>query len=195
MGSRWCRVGLDLEGGVQVFFSDGMYHPGDYWLIPARTATGDIEWPPFEIPNQQPIPQPPLGIRHHYCRLALLEVQAGALSLMDCRMTFAPLTELTKRIPTEKPAITIERILTIADGALLENDTLVSSFSLSEGIRIICNAPLAPESFGRPRLDPPSNRPDTLPAKPTCFVTLDLPYPLGTDCNTSGLRLSTAHPR
>jgi hypothetical protein len=86
---------IDLEDGVQVLFSEGFYHPGDYWLVPARTVTGEIEWPPFEISNQQPIPQPPLGIRHHYCRLAFLEVQDGTLSLMDCRTPFPPLTELT----------------------------------------------------------------------------------------------------
>jgi len=28
-----------LEGGVQVQFSAGTYQTGDYWLIPARTAT------------------------------------------------------------------------------------------------------------------------------------------------------------
>ena len=38
---------LDLEDGVQVKFSDGTYHPGNFWLIPARTATAEIEWPPF----------------------------------------------------------------------------------------------------------------------------------------------------
>ena len=70
---------LDLEGGIQVQFAQGSYRSGDYWLIPARTATGEIEWPPFEVPNTHPIPQPPIGIRHHYCRLALLKVQGGDL--------------------------------------------------------------------------------------------------------------------
>jgi hypothetical protein len=43
------------------------YRTGDYWLIPARVATGDIEWP-VEIDNVGNIvliTQPPLGIRHH----------------------------------------------------------------------------------------------------------------------------------
>ena len=172
---------IDLEDGIQVLFSEGQYHPGDYWLIPARTATGEIDWPPFEIPNEQPIPQLPLGIRHHYCRLALLEVQAGALSLTDCRLTFPPLTDLPRGTQAEEPGITIESIRTITDNALLDNDTLVSVSRLSEGIRVRCDAPLAEESFGIPLFDPPSRFPQTVPAKPTCFVTLDLPYPLGPD--------------
>ncbi|HET9787708.1 MAG TPA: DUF6519 domain-containing protein, partial [Pyrinomonadaceae bacterium] len=61
---------IELENGIQILFSDDEYHAGDYWLIPARTATGEIEWPPFEIPNSNPIPQPPRGIRHHFSRLA-----------------------------------------------------------------------------------------------------------------------------
>ena len=62
---------IDLEGGMQVRFSQtGDFQSGDFWVIPARTATGEIEWPPFDIPNTAPIPQPPLGVRHHYARLA-----------------------------------------------------------------------------------------------------------------------------
>ena len=39
---------IPLEDGVQVQFSPvgGNYRTGDYWLIPARVATGNIEWPP-----------------------------------------------------------------------------------------------------------------------------------------------------
>ena len=37
---------IDLEDGVQVWFPPRQeYQSGDYWLIPARTATGNIEWP------------------------------------------------------------------------------------------------------------------------------------------------------
>ena len=88
------NVWIDIEAGVQVRFSAGTYHPGDYWLIPARTITREIEWPPFKIPNTSPQPQPPRGVRHHFCRLALLTVSKGVLTLEDCRNTFPPLTEL-----------------------------------------------------------------------------------------------------
>lgn len=84
-----------LEGGIEVEFSDGKYKAGDYWLIPARTATGEIEWPPFATPNTDPIPQPPAGISHHFCRLALVEVVAGKADIVDdCRKEFPPLTHI-----------------------------------------------------------------------------------------------------
>ncbi len=69
--NRW----IDLEDGVQIQFlpnQDGTpanYRTGDYWLIPARTATRDVEWP--KRPNGEPVPQPPRGVRHYYAPLAL----------------------------------------------------------------------------------------------------------------------------
>ena len=84
---------IGLEDGIEVKFSDGEYHAGDYWLIPARTATGEIEWPPYEVPNSNPLPQPPRGVRHYFCRLALIRSQAGMLTpIDDCRKRFPPLT-------------------------------------------------------------------------------------------------------
>lgn len=89
---------IGLEGGVQVHFSPGTYRAGDYWLIPARTATGDIEWPPFEPRGAEPVPQPPHGIHHHYCRLALLKVVSRSeVTVADCRELFPPLTDITAR--------------------------------------------------------------------------------------------------
>lgn len=88
-------VWLDLEDGVQVIFSAGRYRSGDYWLIPARTGTGEIEWPPFDVPNTHPIPQPPVGVRRHYCRLALITAKGGAITIVeDCREKFPPLTHI-----------------------------------------------------------------------------------------------------
>ena len=85
---------IPIEGGIQVKFLAGQYHAGDYWLIPGRTVTGEIEWPPFEIPNLNPVPQPPRGVRHHYARLALLEVVGGLPFVQDCREQFPSLTDI-----------------------------------------------------------------------------------------------------
>jgi uncharacterized protein DUF6519 len=87
---------LELEDGVQVSFSDGTYKTGDHWLIPARTATADersgtIEWP---VEGDDPLALPPLGIRHHYCKIAVLESNGTTLEVEDCRSLFPPLTEL-----------------------------------------------------------------------------------------------------
>lgn len=86
---------IDLEGGIQVQFSEGTYRTGDYWLIPARTATGQIEWPTTEGQNPVSAPLSPLGIRHHYCRLALIQpsdLDVGNVQY-DCRIFFPKLTQ------------------------------------------------------------------------------------------------------
>ncbi len=90
MAAGW----IDLEGGIQVEFSEGIYRAGDYWLIPARTATGEIEWPPFGVPNADPQAQPPRGLRHHYCRLATLKFDEAVTVRDDCRDFFPPLTDI-----------------------------------------------------------------------------------------------------
>lgn len=84
---------LVLEDGVEVVFAAGRYNTGDHWLIPARTATGDIEWPRDATLN--PLPMPPHGIRHRYASLAVVAVGAeGITTVTDCRRIFPPLTEI-----------------------------------------------------------------------------------------------------
>jgi Family of unknown function (DUF6519) len=91
-----------LEDGVQIQFPDPIdaeyqFRSGDYWLIPARVATRDIEWP-WEPENKTPGAPPPErrallphGIRHHYALIGLLGTTAGALEFTDLRHQFAPL--------------------------------------------------------------------------------------------------------
>lgn len=77
---------LKLENGIQIYFEAAleqmihMYRSGDYWLIAARTATGDVEWPG---PKDDPVSRPPHGIYHSYAPLAVL-VGRGAV-VTDCR--------------------------------------------------------------------------------------------------------------
>lgn len=98
---------IELENGIQIQFSPAnndenhtnLYRTGDYWLIPARVATGSIEWPvkldnegqPERDANNEviPIPQAPLGIRHHYAPLAIL----AAAGPVDCRCKIPPLND------------------------------------------------------------------------------------------------------
>jgi hypothetical protein len=81
---------LKLEDGIEISFQDdAIYYTGDYWLIPARVATGDIEWPRQDGDPLRPLPRPPFGIRHHYAPLAILPAGGGAVT--DCRCAFAPL--------------------------------------------------------------------------------------------------------
>lgn len=99
---------VGLENGLRIQFpptgadgsKPGAYATGDYWLIPTRTATADresgqIEWPLDAAGSPQE--QPPAGIEHHYCPLALLEWDRarGVTVVGDCRRLFPPVTELT----------------------------------------------------------------------------------------------------
>lgn len=92
---------ITLEDGIQVHFEAGTYKPGDFWLIPARSAltieTGSIEWPRDSA--AQPLAVPSQGNDHHFARLGIFRRQGGnwtALSAetADCRTVFPPLTDI-----------------------------------------------------------------------------------------------------
>lgn len=68
---------IELEDGVRIQFRPGGYYRnGDYWLIPARTETGDVEWPGE---RGGPDPRPPHGVEHHYAPLARIRVGADGV--------------------------------------------------------------------------------------------------------------------
>ncbi len=89
---------IDLENGIQVQFAAGEFQTGDYWLIPARTATGQIEWPPcgsdgsggdgsaFQPPHEVDVYRAPLACIHWD--------QSKGFTVEDCRRSFPPLTEV-----------------------------------------------------------------------------------------------------
>ncbi len=89
---------IPLENGIQVQFAPGQYNSGDYWLIPARTATGNIEWPPndpcdrdgsgYRLPRRTEAWRAPL---------ACIEWANGEVTVRDCRNQFDNLVDLTKR--------------------------------------------------------------------------------------------------
>jgi hypothetical protein len=81
---------MDLEDGVQIQFVKAepahKYRTGDYWLIPARIITGDVEWPVEKVPESAANPQkmidrpkamPPHGVEHHYAPLAIVQLEPG----------------------------------------------------------------------------------------------------------------------
>ena len=88
-------IWIDLEDGVQVRFAPGgQYRPGDYWQIPARTISADVEWPRND--DGDPLARPPAGIADAYCRLGIVDVavDGGITVVSDCRNLFPPLTEM-----------------------------------------------------------------------------------------------------
>jgi len=72
---------IEIENGIEIQFQKNdtddkknthQYRTGDYWLISARVATGDIEWP--QDNKKEPCAQPPHGVQHHYAPLAVVNV-------------------------------------------------------------------------------------------------------------------------
>lgn len=75
-------VWLTLENGIQILFvheeePTPTYRTGDYWLIPARTASGTIEWPRH---NNQPDRLPPHGVKHYYAPLCQVKLTGGRIA-------------------------------------------------------------------------------------------------------------------
>lgn len=61
-----------LEHGIKVQFQPGgNYRHGDYWLIPARVSSGDIEWPKEKINGGFPIKRNTDGIKRHRAILGM----------------------------------------------------------------------------------------------------------------------------
>jgi hypothetical protein len=158
---------INLENGVQVQFAAGTYSVGDYWLIPARTLTANIDWPTDTSNN--PIPQLPKGIQRHYCRLAILQFDGQTWSLLDtCLLTFPPLTQVASG--ADKGIHITDVLLALGESAnveLLNDSTIPLSLNQvlkaeSLSIKVICDTPL----------DPVSVKPST------CLLTLDMPYPV-----------------
>lgn len=100
---------ITLEDGIQIQFqrpsdtqaSNAKYRTGDYWLIPARTVTGDILWPQQAGVDAQsppvPVALPPDGVDHHYALLAIVPIDANGNAgdandpIIDLRYLVPPL--------------------------------------------------------------------------------------------------------
>lgn len=85
---------IALEDGIEVWFAvAGEYRAGDYWLIPARVATSDVEWPQeldlHGVPKaNSPAAQVPHGPSHYYAPLHYFNPAQGSI---DCRCRISPL--------------------------------------------------------------------------------------------------------
>ena len=93
---------LPLSNGVEVEFSRANdpddvhptgYRTGDYWLVPARTASGDVLWPQGNTGEGRigPLAVSPHGVEHHYAPLAVLDLVKRE-PVAKYRMEFSPLT-------------------------------------------------------------------------------------------------------
>jgi hypothetical protein len=92
---------ITLEDGVQIAFADGaahVYRSGDYWLIPARSATGGLLWPRYA--GDQGVDADPAvaphGVDYHHAPLAVVTVDGGGkvtAPLLHVRRHFKPLAK------------------------------------------------------------------------------------------------------
>jgi hypothetical protein len=87
---------IELEDGIVIQFQPAAasvshtYRTGDYWLIPARVATGNVEWPQYDAQGKLVGPQvlPPHGVEHHFAPLALIRfAELGGPNVDDLRCT------------------------------------------------------------------------------------------------------------
>ena len=86
---------IPLEDGVEVAFQLGNARPGDYWMIPARVATGDVEWPEDNTGNALFVE--PHGVERKFCRLAVVQKSGNTWTVLhDCRNLFPPLTAMAQ---------------------------------------------------------------------------------------------------
>ncbi len=92
------KLWIDLEDGLQIqFTAGGEYRAGDYWLIPARVATGKIECPTADDLNPQPLP--PRGVQHHFALLGSVQWSNNETQIGSQRCVFWPLlTHLTESV-------------------------------------------------------------------------------------------------
>ena len=92
---------INLEDGVQIQFPTATtpantYRSGDYWLVPARVASGDVIWPKVVVNNKSvAAPLSANGIEHYYAPLAIVSVNNQNIKVeLDCRRTFPSLANL-----------------------------------------------------------------------------------------------------
>jgi hypothetical protein len=82
---------LPLENGLRIQFQKSIpgnvYRAGDFWLVPARVATGGVIWP---HEHGRPKAVSPHGTEHHYAPLAIVSFGSnGVLETQgDCRLKF-----------------------------------------------------------------------------------------------------------
>lgn len=124
---------IPLENGIQVNFASGTFQSGDYWTIPARAVSGQIEWPPCGSDGNAS--QPPSSIVVHSAPLASIAPapagsgtpagpgSAGGVVVEDCRQKFSPLTALAP--PTVIEAVHVTSVSWVNDD-VVQLDTLAT---------------------------------------------------------------------
>ncbi len=92
---------IGIENGIEIAFQQGDYRSGDYWLIPARAATGSILWEQDggialggDLATAQSLPS--FGWGRRRVPLAIIQRSGNGISgqVTDLRPLFPSLTQL-----------------------------------------------------------------------------------------------------
>lgn len=112
---------LPLEDGLEIQLAGTTCRCGDYWVIPARTATRDIEWPQK---GSDPAFVSPSGISHVYADLATATWDGTQLKdIIDRRLIFPSLSDLRNVDPVRfNQLLTTHRHTGDADGSLIPRE-------------------------------------------------------------------------
>lgn len=128
-----------LENGIQINFGPGTYQSGDYWTIPARSASGQIDWPPCGSDGNSS--QPPTSVNMFNAPLACIhwDTKQNQPIIESCRKIFFPLTDLT---PDALPAV-----LHITNYSWQNDDLTTFDLLLKSGLTLTLDAvPTGPMS-------------------------------------------------
>jgi hypothetical protein len=198
---RWDGTGtvganqlIALEDGVQIMFDGGTFAAGDYWMIPARTLTGRVEWPGNGADFQ-----PRHGTIHHFAPLAIVSFTGQSFkgAPKDCRNLFPPLTAikasdvsydpalcanlkgadtvqealdiLCQTSGDKDPGIRINAVTLVNPAIVLLNDSVIAAKDFAEGVRIVCDSRLFPGSVINDK---------GVSINPICHITVDIPWPM-----------------
>lgn len=128
---------LNLEDGIQILFPTGNtdYFTGNYWLVPARTATGDVEWPLST--DGAPAELEPRGIQHHYAPLAIVLPRQEATAV---RPAFFPITDLRHSI---LPAASCCPVITIANPSTATGGPVSFTAQISNTVNVVTSLTFA----------------------------------------------------
>ena len=138
---------LILEDGITVTFgpAGNSFAAGEFWAFAARAADGSAD----ALTNC-----PPMGIRHHYCRLGIVNFSASPPTVTDCRRVFPSLAN---------PCIHVTQVFA-GSTPLINNGTISIQTLVQSGLTVNFDAPLDPSIINT-----------GAPNYPICMITVDLP--------------------
>lgn len=153
--------------GISIEFEQAQsYRAYDYWMIPARSQTGELDWPCDE--NGNPEFMLPTGVRHYLAPLAdLRRNDDGTWTVVqDRRRHFHAATahrDGAPKPPPPLPRLRIRKVLRLLGGDKakdLRNNDEIRVSELANGVCLLCDAAIvSPVDRGN------------------CLIAVELPFP------------------